>query len=87
MRLRGGEFSLASSRASAESSRQINFEMCCKAQLLADAARRPTDPMVEAGPEEIAATKAEMGTPEMGWFSLAAYVEEEEEHSQGKHKL
>jgi hypothetical protein len=52
--------------------RQINFEMCCQAQLLADAARRPTDPIVEAGPEEIASTKAEMGTPEMGWFSLAS---------------
>lgn len=67
--------------------RQINFEMCCKAQLLADAARRPDDPMVVAGPEEIASTKAEMGTPEMGWFSLAAYIEEEEYASQGDHKL
>ncbi|GMK59774.1 hypothetical protein CspeluHIS016_0803800 [Cutaneotrichosporon spelunceum] len=66
---------------------QINFEMCCQAQLLADAARRPGDPVVEAGPEEIASTKAEMGTPEMGWFSLAAYIEEEEWHSQGDHKL
>ncbi|WVQ95298.1 hypothetical protein IAU59_002393 [Kwoniella sp. CBS 9459] len=65
---------------------QINFEMCCQAQLLADAARRPTDPIVEAGPEEIASTKAEMGTPEMGWFSLAAYIEEEEYHSNGAHK-
>ncbi|OCF41069.1 hypothetical protein I317_05080 [Kwoniella heveanensis CBS 569] len=65
---------------------QINFEMCCQAQLLADAARRPTDPVVEAGPEEIASTKAEMGTPEMGWFSLAAYMEEEEYHSNGAHK-
>jgi len=61
--------------------------MCCKAQLLADAARRADDVMVVAGPEEIAATKAEMGTPEMGWFSLAAYVEEEEWHSNGDHKL
>ncbi|BEI93501.1 uncharacterized protein CcaverHIS019_0511290 [Cutaneotrichosporon cavernicola] len=66
---------------------QINFEMCCQAQLLADAARRPDDPVVEAGPDEIASTKAEMGTPEMGWFSLAAYIEEEEWHSQGDHKL
>ncbi|WWD19994.1 hypothetical protein CI109_104467 [Kwoniella shandongensis] len=65
---------------------QINFEMCCQAQLLADAARRPTDELVVAGPEEIASTKAEIGTPEMGWFSLAAYVEEEEYHSQGAHK-
>lgn len=68
-------------------SRQINFEMCCQAQLLADAARRPNDPMVEAGSEEIASSKAEMGTAEMGWFSLAAYIEEEEWHSQGDHKL
>ncbi|WOO83193.1 Decarboxylase NovR [Vanrija pseudolonga] len=66
---------------------QINFEMCCQAQLLADAARRPTDPIVEAGPEEIASTKAEMGTPEMGWFSLAQYIEDEEYYSQGEHKL
>jgi hypothetical protein len=61
--------------------------MCCQAQLLADSARRPTDPIVQAGPDEIASTKAEMGTPEMGWFSLAAYVEEEERHSCGEHKL
>ncbi|WVR09293.1 hypothetical protein IAU60_006358 [Kwoniella sp. DSM 27419] len=65
----------------------INFEMCCQAQLLADAARRPTDPVVEAGPEEIASTKAEIGTPEMGWFQLAAYMEEEEWHSKGHHRL
>ncbi|KAK8849374.1 hypothetical protein IAR55_004706 [Kwoniella newhampshirensis] len=65
---------------------QINFEMCCQAQLLADAARRPTDQLVTAGPDEIASTKQEMGSPEMGWFSLAAYVEEEEYHSQGAHK-
>lgn len=61
--------------------------MCCHAQLLADAARRPGDPVVEAGPEEIAASKAEMGTPEMGWFSLAALIEDEEYFSQGDHKL
>jgi hypothetical protein len=61
--------------------------MCCQAQLLVDAARRPTDPVVEAGPEEIASTKLEIGSPEMGWFSLAAYIEEEEYHSQGAHKL
>jgi hypothetical protein len=66
--------------------RQINFEMCCQAQLLHDAAKRPTDQVVFAGPEEIASTKAEIATPEMGWFSLAAYIEEEEWHSQGHHK-
>ncbi|OCF57850.1 hypothetical protein L486_05315 [Kwoniella mangroviensis CBS 10435] len=66
---------------------QINFEMCCHAQLLADAARRPTDPVVEAGPEEIASTKREMGSSEMGWFSLAAYIEEEEYHSGGRHSF
>ncbi|WRT68779.1 uncharacterized protein IL334_005759 [Kwoniella shivajii] len=65
---------------------QINFEMCCQAQLLADAARRPTDPVIEAGPDEIASTKREMGSSEMGWFSLAAYIEEEEYHSNGQHK-
>jgi hypothetical protein len=67
--------------------RQINFEMCCHAQLLADAARRPTDPIVTAGPDEIASTKAELSSSEMGWFQLAGYVEEEEEWSGGKHKL
>ncbi|WWC71191.1 uncharacterized protein I206_105144 [Kwoniella pini CBS 10737] len=66
---------------------QINYEMCCQAQLLADAARRPDDKVVEAGPDEIQSTKGEMGTPEMGWFSLAAYIEEEEYHSGGRHKL
>lgn len=66
--------------------RQINFEMCCQAQLLHDAARRSTDNIVFAGAEEIASTKAEIGTPEMGWFSLAAYIEEEEWYSQGHHK-
>jgi hypothetical protein len=67
--------------------RQINFEMCCQAQLLHDAAKRDTDKVVFAGPEEIASTKAEIGTPEMAWFSLAAYIEEEEWYSQGHHKL
>ena len=76
----------AGSRKLTPLDRQINFEMCCHAQLLADAARRPSDPLVQAGPEEIASTKAEMGSPEMGWFSLAAYVEEEERASQGEHK-
>jgi hypothetical protein len=66
--------------------RQINFEMCCQTQLLHDAAKRSTDNVVFAGAEEIASTKAEIGTPEMGWFSLAAYIEEEEWHSQGHHK-
>lgn len=69
------------------STRQINFEMCCHAQLLHDAARREGDQVVHAGPEEIASTKAEMGTGEMGWFSLAAYIEEEEWHSNGHHKM
>lgn len=67
--------------------RQINFEMCCKAQLLADAARRQTDRLVFAGATEILSTKKEMGSPEMGWFSLAAYIEEEEHHSNGTHRL
>ena len=66
---------------------QLSFEMSCHAQLLADAARRPGDKMIVAGPEQIASTKAEMGTPEMGWFSLAAYIEEEEFYSGGHHKL
>lgn len=67
--------------------RQINFEMCCHAQLLHDAARRESDQVVHAGPEEIASTKAEMGTSEMGWFSLAAYIEEEEWYSKGHHTM
>jgi ribulose-5-phosphate 4-epimerase/fuculose-1-phosphate aldolase len=66
---------------------QLSFEFSCQAQILADSARRPTDPLIVAGPEEIASTKAEMGTAEMGWFSLAAYIEEEEYYSNGHHKL
>lgn len=65
---------------------QLSFEFSCQAQLLADAARRSTDELIVAGPEEIASTKAEMGTAEMGWFSLAAYIEEEEFFSNGHHK-
>lgn len=61
--------------------------MCCQAQLLHDAARREGDKVVYAGMEEITSTQAEIGTPEMGWFSLAAYVEEEEWHSKGHHKM
>jgi hypothetical protein len=80
MKLPGGESFL---RTGAEG-RQI--EMCCQTQLLHDAAKRSTDNVVFAGAEEIASTKAEIGTPEMGWFSLAAYIEEEEWHSQGHHK-
>lgn len=61
--------------------------MCCKAQLLADAALRPGEAFTMAGEAEILSTKDEMGSAEMGWFSLAAYVEEEEAHSQGAHRL
>lgn len=61
--------------------------MCCKAQLLADAALRNGESFQTAGLGEILSTKEEMGSPEMGWFSLAAYVEEEEERSKGRHKL
>jgi len=61
--------------------------MCCKAQLIADAALRPGETLLGVGPEEMTSTKAEMGTPEMGWLSLAAYIEEEEWHSQGDHRL
>lgn len=66
---------------------QLSFEFSCQAQILADSARRSTDELIVAGPEEIASTKAEMGTAEMGWFSLAAYIEEEEFYSNGHHKL
>ncbi|KIY64052.1 arad-like aldolase/epimerase [Cylindrobasidium torrendii FP15055 ss-10] len=65
----------------------INFDMCCKAQLLADAALRPGEEYVVASEAHILASKHEMGSPEMGWFSLAAYIDEEEHHSQGAHKL
>lgn len=67
--------------------RQINFEMCCHAQLLADSALRKGESLISAGPEEIASTKAEIGSAEMGWFCLKAYEEEEEWFSKGDHKL
>lgn len=69
------------------SSRMINYEQCCKAQLLADAARRPDDKIEFIGKEEIEATKAEVGTPEMGWFQLAPAIEDELYYSQGDHAL
>ncbi|KAJ3782200.1 class II aldolase/adducin N-terminal [Lentinula aff. detonsa] len=66
---------------------QINFEMCAKAQILADSALRPGEKFVFAQEQNILDTREEIGSPEMGWFCLAAYVEEEEWHSKGEHKL
>ncbi|KAJ3819547.1 class II aldolase/adducin N-terminal [Lentinula raphanica] len=66
---------------------QISFEMCAKAQILADSALRPGEKFVFAEEQNILDTREEIGTPEMGWFCLAAYVEEEEWHSRGEHKL
>ncbi len=60
--------------------------MCCQAQLLVDAAKRPGDAIATPGPAEIASTQREIGTPEMGWFCMAAYIEEEEAASGGDHR-
>ncbi|KAJ3886155.1 class II aldolase/adducin N-terminal [Lentinula edodes] len=66
---------------------QISFEMCAKAQILADSALRPGDKFVFAKEKNILDTREEIGSPEMGWFCLAAYVEEEEWYSKGDHTL
>lgn len=61
----------------------LNFEMCCRAQLLLDAAvgRTPTGKLPEArvsiiGETEREFTKEEAGSPEMGWLSFAPYYED-----------
>ncbi|KAJ3849640.1 class II aldolase/adducin N-terminal [Lentinula lateritia] len=66
---------------------QISFEMCAKAQILADSALRPGEKFVLAKEKNILDTREEIGSPEMGWFCLAAYVEEEEWYSKGDHTL
>lgn len=63
------------------------FIVCAKAQILADSALRPGEKFVFAEKNNILETRDEIGSPEMGWFCLAAYVEEEEWYSKGEHKL
>ena len=77
--------------------RQLNFEMCCKAQLLVDAsAGRITNAdgttslpphVVRVGDDECRSTKAEVGAAEMGWFCMSPYIEDELWASQGDHLL
>jgi ribulose-5-phosphate 4-epimerase/fuculose-1-phosphate aldolase len=73
---------------------QISYEMCCKAQLLVDAAsHRPSglagaalpNGVVRVGDDECASTKLEIGTAEMGWFCMAPYIEDEMWESKGDH--
>jgi len=71
---------------------QIWYEMLCKSQLLFDSATHRSGPefpagAIRVGDEELAATKAELGTPEMGWFQMGPYIEEEMWHSRGEHLL
>ncbi|KAE9387976.1 arad-like aldolase/epimerase [Gymnopus androsaceus JB14] len=66
---------------------QMGFEMCAKAQILADSALRVDEKFIFAEENNILATREELGKPEFGWFSLAPYVEEEEWRSKGEHKL
>ncbi|KAK4685104.1 hypothetical protein P7C73_g5052, partial [Tremellales sp. Uapishka_1] len=71
---------------------QINYEMCCKAQLLVDAATQRTgsamaDTVIRVGDVECESTKLEVGSSEMGWFCLAPYIEDEEWEAKGDHRL
>ncbi|ORY28976.1 class II aldolase/adducin N-terminal [Naematelia encephala] len=71
---------------------QLNYEMCCKSQLLLDAAtHRPGAAMapnvIRVGDEECASTKEEIGSSEMGWFCFGPYIEDEIWESKGDHLL
>lgn len=75
---------------------QISYEMCCKAQLLVDAAtgrpageagREMPPGVVRVGDEECRSTKEEIGTSEMGWFCMNPYIEDEMWESKGDHLL
>jgi hypothetical protein len=75
---------------------QISYEMCCRAQLLVDAAsHRSSGPagvdlpqgVIRVGDEECEGTKQELGTAEMGWFSMGPYIEDEIWESKGDHLL
>lgn len=66
--------------------------MCCKAQLLFDAAAGRNGPAfpphaVEIGEEEVQATKEELGTSEMGWFQMGPYIEDELWEAKGEHLM
>lgn len=75
---------------------QISYEMCCRAQLLVDAAtgrpageagREMPPGVVRVGDEECRSTKEEIGTSEMGWFCMNPYIEDEMWESKGDHLL
>ncbi|KAK4684500.1 hypothetical protein P7C73_g5677, partial [Tremellales sp. Uapishka_1] len=71
---------------------QINFEMCCKAQLILDAAvgrsgsTLPTS-VIAVGEEECESTKIEIGTSEMGWFAMGPYIQDELWEAKGSHLM
>jgi len=60
--------------------------MCCKAQILSDSMGRSAE-AIRVGDEECASTREEIGTPEMGWYSMGPYIEDEIWSSQGDHLL
>ncbi|RPB13839.1 class II aldolase/adducin domain-containing protein [Morchella conica CCBAS932] len=72
----------------------LNFEMCCRAQLLFDSAvgRNQTGKIPEEsrvkiiGGTEREFTKFEMGSPEMGWLNFAPYYEDLEWETKGDFK-
>lgn len=63
----------------------ISYEMCCKAQVLFDS--MGDKGKVVVGDEEAKSTMEEIGSPEMGWFSMGPYIEDELWASQGDHLL
>lgn len=73
----------------------LSFEMCCRAQLLLDAAvgRNQTGKIPEEsrvkiiGEVEREFTKEEAGSPEMGWLSFTPYYEDLEWETNGEFKL
>jgi len=64
----------------------LSFEMCCHAQLLADAALAPGQKPLFVSDEARTYTAREIGSPEMGWLSFAGYYEREEFESGGEFK-
>jgi hypothetical protein len=92
---RGTGTAKRSSHVTPDMHRQISFEHCCKAQLLLDSAlgRHPDGSgalhpsVVPVGDAEVEHSKAEMGMPETGWFSMSPYIEDMEWESKGDHLL
>lgn len=61
----------------------VNFEMCAQAQMLIEAIGK-SPPEVNA--EEREYTKKEIGSPEMGYLSFAAYIEQIDALTKGEYR-